>query len=87
MCPGGRRIKCRLKPNPVNATSNIMSLQLSDTGRVVVNRGGIVRRRRKCLATRGGHRVIVVLLNDLFRTPDAIALIDWAFAAHAWPPG
>ncbi len=38
-------------------------------------------------ATRGGHRVIVVLLNDLFRTPDAIALIDWAFAAHAWPPG
>ena len=38
-------------------------------------------------ATRGGHRVIVVLLNDLFRTPDAIALIDWAFAAHTWPPG
>ena len=35
-------------------------------------------------ATRGGHRVIVVLLNDLFRTPDAIALIEWAFQGWAW---
>jgi D-alanyl-D-alanine carboxypeptidase len=36
-------------------------------------------------AVRGGHRVFVVLLNAPARESDAAALMDWAFAAHAWP--
>jgi serine-type D-Ala-D-Ala carboxypeptidase (penicillin-binding protein 5/6) len=36
-------------------------------------------------ATRDGHRVFVVLLNAPKRDEDAIALLDWSFAAHSWP--
>lgn len=36
-------------------------------------------------ATKNGHRVYVVLLNDQNRDVDARALLDWAFANHTWP--
>ncbi len=36
-------------------------------------------------AVKNGHRVFVVLLNDLNREADAKALLDWAFANHTWP--
>lgn len=36
-------------------------------------------------ATRNGHQVFVVLLNDPYRARDAIALIEWAFATYSWP--
>ena len=36
-------------------------------------------------ATRNGHRVYAVLLNDDQRYTDARALMDWAFASHRWP--
>ena len=36
-------------------------------------------------ATRGGHRVYVVLLNAPQREADAYALMDWAFASFEWP--
>ncbi|MFA7249560.1 MAG: D-alanyl-D-alanine carboxypeptidase family protein [Dehalococcoidia bacterium] len=36
-------------------------------------------------ATKNGHRVYVVLLNDANRDTDARALLDWAFANHQWP--
>ena len=36
-------------------------------------------------ATRNGHRVIVVILNDPNTQADTRALLDWAFANHAWP--
>ena len=35
-------------------------------------------------ATRDGHRVYVVLLNDNDRYGDAAALLDWAFTNHQW---
>ena len=37
-------------------------------------------------ATRDGHRVYAVVLNDQQRLTDASALIEWAFAAHEWEP-
>jgi serine-type D-Ala-D-Ala carboxypeptidase (penicillin-binding protein 5/6) len=37
-------------------------------------------------ASRNGHRVYVVILNAPNRDADAIALLDWAFANHTWPP-
>ena len=36
-------------------------------------------------ATRNGHRIYAVLLNDDQRYTDAKALMDWAFASHRWP--
>ena len=36
-------------------------------------------------ATRNGHRVYAVLMNDDNRYTDAQALMDWAFADHRWP--
>jgi D-alanyl-D-alanine carboxypeptidase len=36
-------------------------------------------------ATRNGHRLIAVLLNDDQRYPDARSLMDWAFANYRWP--
>ncbi|MGE3855879.1 MAG: D-alanyl-D-alanine carboxypeptidase [Dehalococcoidia bacterium] len=36
-------------------------------------------------ATKNGHRVYVVLLNDPNRDTDARALLDWAFSNHTWP--
>ena len=36
-------------------------------------------------ATKNGHRVYVVLLNDQNRDVDARALLDWAFNNHTWP--
>lgn len=36
-------------------------------------------------ATRNGHRVYVVLMNDAYRAQDAIALIEWAFSNYSWP--
>ena len=36
-------------------------------------------------ATRNGHRVYVVLLNDQNREASARVLLDWAFANHTWP--
>ena len=36
-------------------------------------------------ATRDGHRLYAVLLNDQTRYMDAAALLDWAFANHTWP--
>lgn len=36
-------------------------------------------------ATRNGHRLYAVLLNDQTRYMDAAALLDWAFAHHTWP--
>ena len=36
-------------------------------------------------ATKNGHRVFVVLLNDQNREADARALLDWAFTNHTWP--
>lgn len=36
-------------------------------------------------ATRNGHRLYAVLLNDQTRYMDAAALLDWAFANHTWP--
>lgn len=38
-------------------------------------------------ATRGGRRVIVVLLDAPTRERDARLLLDWAFAAFSWPGG
>lgn len=35
-------------------------------------------------ATREGHRLYVVLLNDQRQMEDAAALLDWAFANHTW---
>jgi D-alanyl-D-alanine carboxypeptidase len=35
-------------------------------------------------ATRDGHRLYAVLLNDPATTTDASALLDWAFRAHTW---
>lgn len=35
-------------------------------------------------ATRDGHRLYVVLLNDDDRYGDAAALLDWAFENHQW---
>lgn len=37
-------------------------------------------------ATRDGHRVYVVVLNDQQRLTDASALLNWAFEAHDWAP-
>lgn len=37
-------------------------------------------------AVRDGHRIYVVMLDAPDRAFDAIALIDWAFAAHNWGP-
>lgn len=37
-------------------------------------------------ATRDGHRLYAVLLNDQAMYSDASALLDWAFAHHAWSP-
>lgn len=37
-------------------------------------------------ATRDGHRVYVVVLNDSQRLTDASLLLDWAFEAHEWEP-
>ncbi|MFA7297887.1 MAG: D-alanyl-D-alanine carboxypeptidase family protein [Dehalococcoidia bacterium] len=37
-------------------------------------------------ATRDGHRVYVVVLNDQQRLTDATALLNWAFEAHEWEP-
>lgn len=36
-------------------------------------------------ATKNGHRLYVVLLNDNNRDADAAALLDWAFANYRWP--
>ncbi|MEX2228615.1 MAG: D-alanyl-D-alanine carboxypeptidase family protein [Dehalococcoidia bacterium] len=36
-------------------------------------------------ATRDGHRLIAVLLNDADRFPDAQGLLDWAFENYRWP--
>ncbi len=36
-------------------------------------------------ATRDGHRLYAVLLNDQALYTDAAALLDWAFANHSWP--
>ncbi len=36
-------------------------------------------------ATRNGHRVYAVFLNDDNRYTDAKAMMDWAFANHTWP--
>ncbi len=36
-------------------------------------------------ATRNGHRLYAVLLNDQTRYMDAAALLEWAFANHTWP--
>jgi D-alanyl-D-alanine carboxypeptidase len=36
-------------------------------------------------AVRDGRRIYVVLLNAPSRESDATALLDWAFANHAWP--
>ena len=36
-------------------------------------------------ATKNGHRVYVVLLNDQNRDVDARALLDWAFGNFTWP--
>jgi D-alanyl-D-alanine carboxypeptidase (penicillin-binding protein 5/6) len=38
-------------------------------------------------ATRDGHRLIAILLNDDDRYPDAEALMDWAFDNHSWSGG
>jgi D-alanyl-D-alanine carboxypeptidase len=35
-------------------------------------------------ATRDGHRLYAVLLNDPTMYSDASALLDWAFANHGW---
>jgi D-alanyl-D-alanine carboxypeptidase len=35
-------------------------------------------------ATRDGHRLYAVLLNDAATTSDAAALLDWAFRNHTW---
>lgn len=35
-------------------------------------------------ATRDGHRLYAVLLNDQALYTDAYALLDWAFASHSW---
>lgn len=35
-------------------------------------------------ATRDGHRLYAVILNDQTMYSDAYALLDWAFANHAW---
>ena len=35
-------------------------------------------------ATRGGHRLYVVLLNSPLMEQDAVALMNWAFANHSW---
>jgi D-alanyl-D-alanine carboxypeptidase len=36
-------------------------------------------------ASRGGHRVYVVVLNTPSRDTDAARLLDWAFSNHSWP--
>jgi D-alanyl-D-alanine carboxypeptidase (penicillin-binding protein 5/6) len=36
-------------------------------------------------ATRDGHRLYAVVLNSEHRDADAMALLDWAFAAFSWP--
>jgi D-alanyl-D-alanine carboxypeptidase len=36
-------------------------------------------------AVRDGRRLFAVILNSSTRDADAAALLDWAFAAHAWP--
>ncbi len=36
-------------------------------------------------ATRNGHRIYVVLLNDVNRDVDGAALLDWAFNNFRWP--
>ncbi|MEX2372819.1 MAG: D-alanyl-D-alanine carboxypeptidase family protein, partial [Dehalococcoidia bacterium] len=36
-------------------------------------------------ATRGGHRLYAVILNDADRNADAGKLLDWAFANFTWP--
>ena len=38
-------------------------------------------------ATRGGHRVIVVVLDSTMRNPDTTALMDWAFNSFCWADG
>jgi D-alanyl-D-alanine carboxypeptidase len=35
-------------------------------------------------ASRDGHRIFVVVFNAATRDADAAALLDWAFANHAW---
>ena len=37
-------------------------------------------------ATRDGHRVYAVVLNDSQRLTDVTALLGWAFEAHEWEP-
>lgn len=36
-------------------------------------------------ATRKGHRVLVALMDTQDRVPEAVALLDWAFAIFRWP--
>ena len=35
--------------------------------------------------TRDGHRVMVVIMRSPDRASDGVALLNWAFEAHAWP--
>lgn len=49
---------------------------------------GYTRRARQTLVgsvTRDGHRVYVVVLQSPDRAWDGSVLLNWAFAAHAWP--
>ena len=51
-------------------------------------KSGYTRSAGKTLAvsaTRDGHRVYAVVLNDAERERDAHALIEWAFANYRWP--
>ncbi|MSQ31214.1 MAG: D-alanyl-D-alanine carboxypeptidase [Dehalococcoidia bacterium] len=50
---------------------------------------GYTRTARQTLVgsvTRDGHRVLVVVLRSSDRASDGAALLNWAFAAHAWTP-
>jgi D-alanyl-D-alanine carboxypeptidase (penicillin-binding protein 5/6) len=67
--------------------SNINSFLYSYAGADGV-KTGYTRRAGSTLAasaTRNGHRLYVVLLDDPARVGDAIALLNWAYADFTWP--
>lgn len=69
------------------AMANLNSLVNSYPGADGV-KVGYTRRAGRTLvasATRNGHRVIVVILNDNESQADGAKLLDWAFAGHQWP--